>query len=398
MNIVFFPDQPWESFAHRHMANWLAPLGAVYAAYPAGGTAPADNVRIISYREAAEMAAEDSAAFVAHPYAPTVVSIFRYPITVALHVEAPEGASARWYEHAKRLKAEADFIITDSERVYAELLFQYESVLIIGSPRESTDAAWPARDGEALLDALALCRDGKAIDFVMRRQWDEQLRYYERLAGLDDSQELVWYLQSFYRYLLGETDEAAASLQQCYAACLLASKPDALASRFRFLAAIRLRGGELEQALDAYGITCTTEEDRARYERLLRLYGQGEKALVRGELLLNVGDARSARRLLAASAHPDARRQLRSAAASAGDLRAILGTYGEDPIEAANWRELAERELLLGQLTLTEGDRRGAMRSFWRAAAHTGSYRDLLELGDIDRELARVHPAVKALV
>ncbi|TYP76350.1 tetratricopeptide repeat protein [Paenibacillus methanolicus] len=398
MNIVFFPDRPWESFAYRHLADWLASHGAVYAAYPAGGSGGADNVRIISYREAAELTSEECAAFVAHPFAPTVVPIFRYPIVVALHAEAPEGASSRWNEHAKRLKAAAALIITDSERVYTELLFQYEAVLVIGSPRESTDASWPSRDGEALLEAMALCRLGKAIDFVMRRQWDEQLRYYERLSALGDSQELVWYLQSFYRYLLGETDEAAASLQQCYAACLLAAKPDALATRFRFLAAIRLRSGDLEKALDAYGITCTTEEDRARYERLLALYGQGERALAIGELLLHVGDARTARRLLAASGHPDARRQLRSAAVLSGDLRAAIGTYGAAPIEAANWRDFAERELLLGQLALLEGDRRGAMRSFWRAAAHTGSYRDLLELADIDRELARLQASDGVLV
>jgi tetratricopeptide (TPR) repeat protein len=307
-------------------------------------------------------------------------------------MDAPAGISPDlWNKYANLLSASAGLVATCSENVYKDLLFKYDSVLLAASA--DADLELPAgqaqRDRESFIEALEALLSGRKADWIMRRQWDEQLNYYSALAHADETNELVWYLQSFYHYMLGEGKEAASCLRRSFATCVLSGDGDPLGTRYRFLAAVHALNGEKELALHTYGITCVTDEERVHYERLLHAFEQGAVLYALGEMLARTGDLRTASRLLAKSRVDRALPLLKSIAVQTGDVMRALSlpaAPGTDRRQLTAESSMNER--LNGLRHLMQADRRVAMRCFWRGSTLGDISPELLELEAIDSALA----------
>jgi hypothetical protein len=397
MNYIFFSHVPWSEYPYRHLAEWLRPKGKVFIVAPGVAGAGTGETERLGLSEASKLPPEESVALVSHPFVPTAFPVHRFKTVIALLAEAPPGTSPDlWNKYAKLLSASAGLVMTCSESEYKDLLFKYDSVLLIASA--DADQQLPAgqahRDRETFLEALELVVKRQYTGWIMRRQWDEQQNYYRELSREDETNELVWYLRSFYHYMLGEGEEAASCLRRSFAAGILSGARDPLGTRFRFLSAVHALNGEKEQALHTYGITCTTDEERAHYERLLQCFEQGAVLFALGEMLLRIGDLRTASRLLAKSRDDRALAILKSIAVQIGDVRRALSL----PAVSANaGRQLildrSSNERLNGLHHLIQGDRQLAMRCFWRASALNDISPELLELEAIDRALASLSAA-----
>jgi hypothetical protein len=391
INYIFFPHVPWGDFPYRHLADLLQSSGQVSVVYPKLKLPQEadDKVRLISNAEAAEFPYEESVALIASPFILTVTEVHRFKTVIALVTEAPPGVSPDlWSKYMKLLTASAGLIVTSSESVYTDLLFMYDHVLLNSSPQQSSDVNLVESDRRKFIEAMDLVIKRRPIDFIKRSQLDEQLAYYKLLSQADDSNELVWYLQSFYHYMLGEATEAASCLQRSFAASVLSGRKDALSTRFRFLSAIHALNGEPDRAIHTYGITCITDEERSHYDRLRKWYEQGAKLMAMGELLLLIGDMRTASRLLTRSNDDRAAPLLRSIAIHIGDVKQALTL--SVPSAATSKQSIMDHsinEKLHGLLHLQQGDRRMAMRHFWRASAHTQTFGEMFELEAIDRAL-----------
>lgn len=389
MKYIFFPHVAWDEFPYRHLADRLQACGEVLVAYCTPPAAGCGNARFISIAQAAKLQPEECVALIAQPYIPTVMQVYRFKAVVALLHEVPPGGNPElWGKYSKLLAASAGLIVTSSESAYADLLFKYDPVMLIASTLQPLTEEQIERDRETFIEALDLVIKRRSIDFLKRRQLDEQLMHYMELSYADETNELIWYLQTFYHYMLGEGVEAASCLQRSYAICILTGVDDALRTRFRFLAAVHTLNGEPERALHTYGITCITDEERAHYHRLLHLFEQGAHLIVLGELLSRIGDLRTASRLLAKCKDERAMQQLRSIAIEIGDLRGALSLPVTSP--GTGKQSIIDRSMndkLSGLFHLMQGERRLAMRYFWKASAHTQTFGELFELEAIDRTL-----------
>lgn len=389
MNYIFFPHVPWNDFPYRHLAELLQSSGNVFAAYPELPAEADGKVRGISVAQAAELPPEESVLLISQIFIPTVMNIHPFRAVVALLLETPQGENPElWNKYSKLLASASELIVTDSESAYTDLLFKYDPVLLIASPQLSLAADQVERDRQTFFEALGLVINGRSIDFIKKRQWDEQIQHYKQLSQVDEMNELVFYLQSFYYYLLGEGVEAASCLQRSFAACVLTGVKDVLSTRFRFLAAIHALNGETEQALHTYGITCISDEERTHYDRLCHLFEQGAILIALGELLFRIGDMRTSSRLLAKIKDERAASLLRSIAIQAGDVKRALSlsvTSADTGKQQIIDRMMNDK--LQGLFHLMQGERRLAMRFFWRASAHSQSFGELFELKTIDRTL-----------
>lgn len=389
MNFIFFPHVPWVDFPYRHLARLLESSGEVFVAYSKLPEEVNGEVRMISIAQVAELPPEENVAIITLPFILTVAEVHRFKTVVALVTEAPPGVSLNlWNKYLKLLMASASLIVTSSESLYAELLFKYDPVLLISSPHQSIDIDLVERDQQKFLDGLELVMRRRPIDFVKRCQLAEQLTHYKLLSQSDDANELVWYLQSFYHYMLGEGEEAAACLQQSFAASVLSGKQDALNTRFRFLSAIHALNGEVDRALHTYGITCITDEERSHFDRLRKLNVPETKLLVLGELLIQIGDMRTASRFLARSNDNRASSLLRSIAIDIGDVKmALTVSVSSTATDRQSIIDHSINEKLQGMLHLQQADRRMAMRYFWRASADSQTFGQMFELEEIDRAM-----------
>jgi hypothetical protein len=388
VNYIFFPHVPWDVFPYRHLADLLQLSGEVFVAYPKLPEESNGKVNLISIAQAAELPHEESVAFIASPFIPTIAEVYRFKTVVALVTEAPPGGNPDlWNKYMKLLTASAGLLITGSESIYAELLFKYEPVLLISSPQQLSDEDLIERDRQKFIEALGLVIKRRPIDFIKQCQLDEQLAHYKLLSQEDDTNELVWYMQSFYHYMLGEEADAASCLQRSFAANVLSGRKDALSTRFRFLSAIHALNGDRDRALHTYGITCITDEDRSHFDRLLN-YEQEAKLIALGELLIRIGDMRTASRFLVKSNDERAASLLRFIAINIGDVKQALSLSVPSAVtDKQSIIDLSINERLQGLFHLQQGNRRLAMRHFWQASAYSQTFGEIAELEAIDRAL-----------
>ena len=130
------------------------------------------------------------------------------------------------------------------------------------------------------------------------------------------------------------------------------------------------------------------DEERSHYDRLRKWYEQDAKLMAMGELLILIGDMRTASRLLTRSNDDRAASLLRSIAINIGNVKQALTL--SVPSAATSKQSIMDHsinEKLHGLLHLQQGDRRMAMRHFWRASAHTQTFGEMFELEAIDRAL-----------
>lgn len=197
----------------------------------------------------------------------------------------------------------AEVIVTTSERTYLEQCFRRDGVFLWqGDDRTSHGVLVSGgeisflNDYEALVQS-ALQRLAVGADFgrLSEDQWQQRIEYYQRLLmNFGDTHETIRFLIASYKYLLHQRD-AADDLLQSFQQMVVNGGTDCLRGQYRFLSAMQIQNGRVEEAIQTYGITAIHGQEQESYYQLLNLYNAGEERVVVAELYHLNDDLKSAR-------------------------------------------------------------------------------------------------------
>ncbi|WP_342553278.1 hypothetical protein [Paenibacillus sp. FSL R7-0652] len=376
---VLFPRKGgWPSFPYPDIAALLAAeQGNLY--YVSSRTAAEEElpeaIQVISLSEAENRLQEpNTAAVVAHPYWLMAVASLKPEVCIALLPEpaGDEAASPLWESSISRLVGIADLVGTSSETRYMKLLFQgIRSVWLGGedpSPvgyvhQGSTRIA--LRDYELFfLHALRQVLSG-IPDSITPLQCRVRADYYRQLRSKAGPHETISFLLSAYEYLLHDS-HAAASLQEAFTHAVFNGRQDCVVSHYRFLSAIHAKSGQVEEALQVFGISAATEQERHHYEQLCRWLEAGENQLVQAELLRINDDYDTALRILDDLGGETARHwKFRIYQETERVESALALVHAIDILDGAS---LMQYRQLSGTALALRGERHGAVRLFLETA------------------------------
>lgn len=248
---------------------------------------------------------EPSMAVVTHPLWVRMIVQHRPTYVIVLLPQVwPSDASSRLC--TRLLLAEADMVVTTSERVYLEQCLRRDGVFLWHGDDTTSHGVLATEDDVLFLkdyesivqSALQDTFLGTDLKNLSERQWKQRLKHYEKLLNvLGGPHETVSFLIASYKYLLQEAD-APGYLLQSFEQMIIKGHADCLAGQYRFLSAMQIQAGQVEDAMQTYGITAINPEERTSYYRLLDMYNLGEKHAAIAELYRLNDDLRTARNLL----------------------------------------------------------------------------------------------------
>ena len=357
---------------------------------------PADSPSILD-----SMDPQETVALVFHPYWIQAVNRFA-PRSVVSFIEPcpPDADRELWEKLWNLLAAKSALVCTSSERIYLEQCFRRDSAILLTSEEHKPfdvcqikGKTWFLRDYEMFFrDAMERVLRNRSIEDLARKQWHLRKKYYQSLTDKVNMQATVLFLLSVYQYLLGEK-AARDSLLQSFEYSLLAGNQDSLQTHYRFLSAIELQAGDLEQAVNTYGITALAANEKQTYRSLLTLLQQGKHELAKAELFRSNEDFRSAVSILHTHlpthtpSSDEARRKLIQSYLHMGQMEQALRL-----IQTSDLISLEDRKnffLLKGTVCFMNGDRHAAIHHFLKAAVYDyDAIAHVLELKALDDGLA----------
>ncbi|MGQ8873360.1 hypothetical protein [Paenibacillus sp. TSA_86.1] len=376
---VLFPRKGgWSSFPYPDIAALLAAeQGTLY--YVSSRTAEEEElpnaIQVIPLSEAEKRIREPhTAAVVAHPYWLMTVAPLQPEVCIALLPEpvGDEAASPLWESSISRLVGIADLVGTSSETRYMKLLFQGTRAIWLGG-EDASPAGYihhdgtriPVRDYELFfMHALQQVLAGRPEHITML-QCHVRADYYRQLRTKTGAHETISFLLSAYEYLL-EDSRAAASLKEAFTHAAINGRQDCVVSHYRFLSAIHARSGQIEEALQVFGISARDEQERHHYEQLCRWLEAGEEQLVRAELLRINDDYGSAIRILDELGGETARHWKFRIYQETERVEAALTLV--HAIDIQDGASLLQYRQLSGTALALRGERHGAVRQFLEAA------------------------------
>jgi hypothetical protein len=230
---------------------------------------------------------------------------------------------------------------------------------------QKDDLEVPLRDYELLfLHALRQTLSG-VQDTVTQLQCSVRADFYRQLRSKAGAHETISFLLAAYEYVL-EDSRAAASLKEAFSHAVLNGRNDCVSSHYRFLSAIHARTGEIENALQVYGISAGNEQERHHYEQLCRWLEAGEDQLVQAELLRLNDDYGNALHILDELGGETARHWKFRIYQETGRVEDAL-----DLVHAVDIQDNASRQdyrQLSGLALALRGERHGAVRQFLEMA------------------------------
>jgi len=376
---VIFPRKGgWLSFPYPDIvALFAAQEGTIL--YVSSRTAEEEglpkSIQAISLSEVENRLQEPhTVAIVAHPYWLIAVASLQPELCIALLPEpvGDEAASPLWESNISRLVGIADLVATSSETRYMKLLFQGTRAIWLGG-EDTSPAGYihydgtriPLRDYEIFfMHALQQVLTGKP-DRVTTLQCRLRADYYRQLRAKTGAHETISFLLSAYEYLL-EDSRAASSLKEAFTHAVINGRQDCVVSHYRFLSAIYARSGQIEEALQVFGISANNEQERHHYEQLCRWLEAGEEQLVRAELLRINDDYGSALRVLDELGGEKARhwkfRIYQETECVEDALALVHASDIQDATSLLQYRQLSGTALAL------RGERHGAVRLFLETA------------------------------
>ena len=376
---VLFPRKGgWSSFPYPDIAALLAAeQGTLY--YVSSRTAEEEElpnaIQVISLSEAETRLQEPrTVAVVAHPYWLMTVASLQPEVCIALLPEpvGDEAASPLWESSIARLVGIADLVGTSSETRYMKLLFQGTRAIWLGG-EDASPAGYihhdgtriPVRDYELFfMHALQQVLAGRS-DHITMLQIRARADYYRQLRAKTGAHETISFLLSAYEYLLDDS-RAAASLKEAFIHAAINRRQDCVVSHYRFLSAIYARSGQIEEALQIFGISASDEQERHHYEQLCRWLEAGEEQLVRAELLRINDDYGSAIRILDELGGETARHWKFRIYRETERVEDALALVHAIDIHAGD--SLPQYKQLSGTALALRGERHGAVRQFLEAA------------------------------
>ncbi|GAX91605.1 hypothetical protein [Effusibacillus lacus] len=337
---------------------------------------------------------DETVAFVFHPYWIQVVNRFAPKSIVSFIEPCPEASdSGLWEKLWSYLAGQSALVCTQSERIYLEQCFRRDAVLLLTGEEQKPFDVHRAngetlflRDFEMIFRAaLERILQNLSVEDLVRKQWRLRMRYYQGLADQVGMHAAVRFLLSVYQYLLGKPD-ARDSLLQSFEQSLLEGNKECLTTHYRFLSAIETQSGDLERAVNTYGITALSPNERETYNFLLSLLQQGQQDLVQAELFRLNEDYKSAASVLSRISSDKARRILIQVYLHTGQMEKSLKLI--QPADLVSVRDRRDYFLLQGTVRSIHGDRHEAIHCFLKAASYDyDAIAHVLELQAMDEGL-----------
>ncbi|MDI3328031.1 MAG: hypothetical protein QJR06_05730 [Alicyclobacillaceae bacterium] len=400
MNVVWFGHVPWEDFADlRRFCNiparvlyWVdgpaprSPLARVSHGEPIE-RAGAD-VRRISWRRALELPPDETVAFISHPLWPLLFRGWRPRRLVAVWPEPSGEDRGWWYRFATLVSGAVDAVWAVSEPMYLQESFRRVGVFFAGGGSEVPDREGPGEAEELFVRVADRLMRGMSVEDLEAVQWRSRVRDYEKLLQSSGPHETVLFLTAAYRYLLHDP-KAEEDLLRSFELAVVAGRPDCLRTHYRFLSAVRAQAGDIEGAVQVYGVTALEEGERREYDRLRDWVGRGERELAAARIYCLNDDFRSASRVLRGLSGDAARRLRAEAAVRAGRWADALQEWV--PADGRIRARRRDAAVVRGTIDLLRGNRAGAVHHFLRAAAEDiQALGRLLELRAVDKHLERL--------
>ncbi|MEC0125772.1 hypothetical protein [Paenibacillus pabuli] len=374
---VLFPRKGgWSAFPYPHIAALMVAEGPVYyvSSLERSEEMPA-NITVITLPEAEQLLQEPrTVAVITHPYWLTAAASLDSEHCIVLLPEpvGEEAESPLWESCISRLVGIADLVGTSSETRYMKLLFQGvraiwlngEDATPAGSMQKE-DLEVPLRDYELLfVHALRQTLSG-VQDTVTQLQCSVRADFYRQLRSKAGAHETISFLLAAYEYLLQDS-RAALSLKEAFTHAVMNGRMDSVSSHYRFLSAIHARAGEIENALQVYGISAGNEKERHHYEQLCRWLEAGEEQLVRAELLRLNDDYGNALHILDELGGETARHWKFRIYQETGRVEDALALVNAVDVEDKASRR--DYQQLSGLAMALRGERHGAVRQFLETA------------------------------
>ncbi|MDQ0173999.1 hypothetical protein [Paenibacillus tundrae] len=374
---VLFPRKGgWSAFPYPDIAALLAAEGAVYyvSHLERLNDLPA-AITLISLPEAGALLQHPrTVAVVAHPYWLTAVASIRPNLLITLLPEPAqeEADSPLWESCVSKLVGISDLVCTSSETRYMKLVFQGVRTVWLGG-EDSTPTGMmqkdeleiPLRDYEMLfLHALKQILSS-AADTVTQLQCKLRADYYRKLRSKTGAHETISFLLAAYEYIL-EDSRAATTVQEAFVHAITCGRSDCVQSHYRFLSAIQARAGEVEHALQVYGTTAASDQERHHYEQLCRWLEAGEHQLVQAELLRLNDDYGTALKVLDELGGETARHWKFRIFQETGRVEEALKlVHAADIVDQASQQDYRQ---LSGTALALRGERHGAVKLFLESA------------------------------
>ncbi|MGC5774644.1 hypothetical protein [Paenibacillus pabuli] len=374
---VLFPRKGgWSAFPYPDIAALMVAEGPVYyvSSLERSEEIPA-NITVITLPDAEQLLQEPrTVAVITHPYWLTATASLEPEHCIVLLPEpvGEEAESPLWESCISRLVGIADLVGTSSETRYMKLLFQGvraiwlngEDTAPAGSMQKE-DLEVPLRDYELLfLQALRQTLSG-VQDTVTQLQCSVRVDFYRQLRSKAGAHETISFLLAAYEYLLQDS-RAALSLKEAFTHAVMNGRMDSVSSHYRFLSAIHARAGEIENALQVYGISAGSEKERHHYEQLCRWLEAGEEQLVRAELLRLNDDYGNALHILDELGGETARHWKFRIYQETGRVEDALALVNAVDVEDKASRR--DYQQLSGLAMALRGERHGAVRKFLETA------------------------------
>ncbi|NUU77170.1 hypothetical protein [Paenibacillus xylanilyticus] len=374
---ILFPRKGgWSTFPYPAIAALLAAEGEVfYVSRQERSEDMPPAIAVVTLPEA-ELLLQQSrtAAVITHPYWLMAAASLHPEICIVLLPEpaGDEAESPLWESCISRLVGVASLVGTSSEARYMKLAFQGMRAVWLGGENTApagtipkNDLEFPLKDCELLfLHALRQIVAG-APDTITPLQCSMRADYYRQLRSKTGPHETISFLLAAYEYLLDDS-RAAASLNEAFIHAIMSGRSDCIHSHYRFLSAIHAKAGEVEHALQVYGISAGHAQERHHYEQLCRWLEAGENQLVQAELLRINDDYGAALSILDALGGETARHWKFRIYQETGRVEDAMALVHAVDIQDGSSRR--DYQVLSGTAMALRGERHGAVHQFLEAA------------------------------
>lgn len=385
--IIVFPNGGWSDIPLVQRL-WLETLAARHKLYVVTETPPekASAAEALPLERLRDIRWSESTAILLHPCWVHVAMPLAPSRLVAMLGELEQTEDPLWGKCRNWLSAHATLVIAGSESFYLEQAFRRNGVFLLDGSDETSDLF--------AIQALEWHVGGYEPDTLVRLQQRYRANWLEHAAQAGETstepaqQADQLFLQSVYRYLIGDHAKARKQLLAAFEAAIVEGKENTLQHIYRFLSAIELEQGFIEEAVRTYGYTALSAEERQHAETLCSWLENGHIHAVHALLLQLNDDHRRASALLETkSDDPMMRSMLIETYIITGQLKRAYELIS--PKQLRTRTERHRFKLLSGTVRLLEGNRHEAIHQFLLAAEQS-----LEGLGNI-MELAVMDQAVR---
>ncbi|WP_147423893.1 hypothetical protein [Cohnella endophytica] len=319
-------------------------------------------------------------AIVTHPYwIEKAASLHPERLLALIPDNTFEEYSELWKSRLAHCVLIADLFGSESESLYLEQAFKKEAVLLLRDadhlPSEGQRESMQGSSAEfevLLRQAVSkLLTDNVSPVWATALQQHTLVQHYSEIRKAVGPHETASFLLAVYEYLL-KLPDAASHLLESFLHAQQSGREDCIRTHYRFLSAIHAQNDELREAIDAYGVTALSADDRLRYERICEYAENGRADLAAAWLLRENDDLVGAlARLHGAydSEATDLKYRWLVESSRWEEALALSGAAGiSGKAEKRGHPGIRDERLLNGYARKLRGDRHEAIRFFLEAA------------------------------